>query len=126
MADWRKLAKSLALADGRIDEKETKIIKDELLADGAISKSELEFILDIRNSADSCVQSFHNFVHSVVKKVILADGDISAKEAAWLKKYLFADGKLDEGEKKLLQDLKTEAKAVSPEFKALYDECMKM
>src|SRR5262249_1310565 len=41
MADWRKLAKELTLADGRIDTKETNILRKELFADGRIDKSEL-------------------------------------------------------------------------------------
>ena len=44
MADWRKLAKALALSDGRIDTRETAIIKNEIWSDGKLDKSELEFL----------------------------------------------------------------------------------
>jgi hypothetical protein len=56
---------------------------------------------------------------------MLADGSISASEAKWLRKMIFADGSMDEDEKKLMQDLKAGARDVSPEFQKLYDECMK-
>jgi hypothetical protein len=38
---------------------------------------------------------------------------------------LFADGKLDDEERKFLHELNGEAQQVSPEFKALYEESMK-
>jgi uncharacterized tellurite resistance protein B-like protein len=119
MADWKKLAKDLILADGYIEEKETEIIRRELLADGVINKSEAEFLVDLRNSAPKAVAKFHAFVFEVVKKAILADGDISATEAAWLQKFIFADGKVDDAEKAFLKDLKASAKKTSPEFDAL-------
>ena len=119
MADWKKLAKELILADGYIEEKETEIIRKELLADGVINKSEAEFLVDLRNSAPKAVAKFHAFVFEVVKKAILADGDISATEAAWLQKFLLADGKVDDAEKAFLKDLKASAKKTAPEFDAL-------
>jgi len=119
MADWKKLAKALILADGYIEEKETEIIRKELLADGVINKSEAEFLVDLRNSAPKAVAKFHTFVFEIVKKAILADGDISAAEASWLQKFILADGKVDETEKAFLKDLKASAKKTCPEFEEL-------
>jgi hypothetical protein len=120
MADWKKMAKALILADGYIERKEVEIIKKELLADGMISKSEAEFLVDLRKSAPKAVQEFHEFVFDVVKKTILADGDVSKQEAAWLEKFILADGVVDALEKAFLKDLKASAKSTSPEFDALY------
>jgi hypothetical protein len=120
MADWKKLAKALILADGYIERKETDIIRKELLADGVISKSEAEFLIELRKSAPRAVAEFHQFVFEVVKKAILADGSISKEEAAWLTKFLLADGTVDDMEKAFLKDLKASAKSTSPEFDALY------
>lgn len=119
MADWKRLAKNLILADGYIERKETEIIKKELLADGAISKSEAEFLVDLRKHAPKAVQEFHQFVFDVVKQAILADGEISKAEADWLKKFLLADGVVDDAEKQLLHELKAAAKKTSPEFEEL-------
>ena len=120
MADWRRLAKSLILADGYIERREVDIIKKELLADGVISKSEAEFLIDLRRSAPKAVVEFHQFVFEVVKKAILADGAISKEEAAWLQKFILADGVVDDMEKQFLRELKAGAKSTSPEFDALY------
>ena len=124
MADWRKLAKALALADGRIDTKETEIIRKELYADGKIDKTELEFLCDLRRSASSVVRDFTRMVFDALKPVILADGEISATEANWLRKFIFADGKVDADEKAFLQELHSSAKKISPEFEQLYKQCM--
>lgn len=119
MADWKRLAKNLILADGFIEDKEAEIVKKEMLADGVINKSEAEFLVDLRNSATKAVNKFHQFVFDVVKKAILADGVISAPETAWLERFILADGKVDESEKAFLLDLKKSAKGTCPEFEAL-------
>jgi uncharacterized membrane protein YebE (DUF533 family) len=124
MADWRKLAKSLALADGRIDTRETAIIKNEIWADGKLDKSELEFLLDLKKSATSTVGEFNKMLFAALKAAVLADGEISAKEANWLRQFLYADGKIDEEEKAFLRELKAGASATCPEFDALYRQAV--
>jgi uncharacterized membrane protein YebE (DUF533 family) len=124
MADWRKLAKALALADGKIDTKEATIIKNEIWADGKLDKSELEFLLSLKKDAKSVVSEFNKMLFSALKAAVLADGSISAKEAAWLRQFLYADGRIDDEEKKFLQDLKASAKSTSPEFDVLYKQAV--
>jgi hypothetical protein len=119
MANWQKLAKALVLADGIVSEKETEIIRKEFLADGVINKTEAEFLIDVRNSAPQSVAKFHLFVFEVVKKALLADGDLSTVEVAWLEKFVLADGKVDNLEKNLLKELKAGAKRTCAEFDAL-------
>jgi uncharacterized tellurite resistance protein B-like protein len=119
MADWRKLAKALALADGKIDTKETEIIKKEIYADGKLDKSELEWLIELRNSASGVVSAFNDFFFDALKKVILEDGEISDGEAKWLEKVLYADGKIDDSEKKFLSEVKAGAKKTGPAFDAL-------
>lgn len=56
MAEWRKVAKAFALADGHITQKEVQVLRKEILADGAISKSEMDFLLEIKAEAASSVK----------------------------------------------------------------------
>ena len=56
---------------------------------------------------------------------VLADGSVDATETAWLRSLLLADGVIDEREKRLLREIRSQAKEVSPEFQRLYDECLK-
>jgi hypothetical protein len=119
MADWKRLAKALILADGVIGERDAEIVQREFLTDSVINKSEAEFLIDLRNSAGKAAQRFHEFVFEVVQKALLADGAISAAEAAWLEKFLLADGKVDDLEKAFLKRLKAAARSTSTEFDAL-------
>ncbi len=56
MAEWRKVAKAFALADGHVSQKEVAILREHLLVDGAVSKSELDFLLEIKAEATTTVQ----------------------------------------------------------------------
>jgi hypothetical protein len=130
MADWRKFTIAALLADGKIDDTEVKVIKKELYADGKIDKKEVEFLIDLRNAAQKKAKggnlraSFENLFFKAIQDNVLEDGVISGKEAAWLRKMLFADGKIDDNEKKFLKKLKASATKTSPAFDALYKECV--
>jgi len=124
MADLKKL-KAEVLADGRIDESEVARLRGELYADGKIDKEEVEFLIAVRNEAAQVCPSFEQLFFQALKDNVLADGSIDAEEASWLRKMLFADGKIDENEKQFLRQLRSEARQVGPEFKALCDECLK-
>ena len=124
MADWKKMAKTILLADGAIDEREVAALRKELFADGRIDDIELEFLLDLRHSAKGVKASFNMLVLDALKNCLLADGSISAGHAGLLRRWIFADGKVDAGEKRFLQELKASARQVSKEFDALYKQCM--
>ncbi|MBY0527060.1 MAG: TerB family tellurite resistance protein [Gemmataceae bacterium] len=126
MADWRKLAKELLLADGKIDDGETRVIRQELMADAKIDDQELEFLLELKRSASGVAVSFNLLIIEAIKKNILEDGRIAPGEAEWLRRWIFADGVVTPPEKKLLQELKAGAKQTCPEFESLYQKCMAM
>src|SRR5579871_3709747 len=110
MADWRKLALEAILADGEIDDAEVRVLQKELWADGKIDAKEVEFLIELRNSAQKKAKSkkaevnpkFETLFFKAIEQNVLRDGRISAKEAGWLRRMLFADGKIDDNEKKFL------------------------
>jgi hypothetical protein len=124
MPDLNEL-KTRLLADGRIDDDEVAVIRKELYADGNIDREEVEFLMAIRESAQGVCPAFEELFFAALKQHVLTDGSIDADEANWLRKTLFADGKIDDSEKKFLTALRTEARQVSPEFQKLFDECVK-
>ena len=126
MANWQKLATAVLLADGKIDDAETKILRKELYEDGVIDKQEVDFLIDLRNKAKGNVSpAFTKFFFKAIQDNVLEDGGIDADEAAWLRKMLYADKKIDANEKKFLTALKKKATKTSPAFDKLYEECMK-
>jgi hypothetical protein len=132
MANWRKLSVALVLADGVIDDAEVKILRKELFADGKIDRDEVDFLIELRNTAQKKAKSkgvelnakFEKLFFDAVEQNVLADGEIDAKEAVWLRTMLFADKVIDANEKKFLGRLKKGARKTSPAFDRLYDECM--
>jgi len=117
--------KARLLADGVIDDAEVKELRAELFADGKIDRDETELLVALRNEAKKTCPSFEQLFIDAIKANVLTDGSIDAAEAAWLRKAVFADGKVDDTEKKLLSELRAGARQVSPEFQKLFDECMK-
>lgn len=124
MANWRKLATSALLADGKIDDAEAKILQKELYADGVIDREEVDFLIELRNKARKVSPAFTKLFFKAVKDNVLKDGVIDAAEAKWLRAMLFADGKIDVDEKKFMRELKKGAKKTSPAFDKLYDDCV--
>ncbi|MCI0459876.1 MAG: hypothetical protein L0Z62_23240 [Gemmataceae bacterium] len=124
MADWRKLAKTILLAGGHIDDRKVAILRKELFADKRIDQGELAFLFEAKRGAHKAVPAFQALLNEAIRTAILADGSISPTEVQWLRAYLLADAKVDEEEKKLLRELKLLADQVCPEFNALYTECM--
>jgi len=67
MADWRKVAKAFALADGHVSEKEVSILRTEIFADNKVSKSELDFLKEVKAEAKSAVKSLDMLIEECEK-----------------------------------------------------------
>jgi hypothetical protein len=131
MANWKKVALAALLADGKIDDNEVKVLRKELYADKKIDRDEVEFLIELRNTAQKKAKggklnaNFERFFFKAIQDNVLEDGVITAKEAGWLRKMLYADKKIDANEKKFLSRLKKSATKTSPAFDALCAECLK-
>ena len=134
MADWRKTARMIFLADGvsKLGEK-LKALKKELTEDGKIDLDEIRFLMDLRTLAGKRAKAkkknvdpaFDLLFFKLLYDELMADGQIDKAEAGWLREVLFADGKIDKNEKAFLQKLKKAARdKTCPEFEKLYEECM--
>jgi uncharacterized membrane protein YebE (DUF533 family) len=113
------------LTTGKVDTPELELLRQELYAHGQIRRPEADFLVELHKRVQHLTPAFEHFFYRAIKDHILADGHIDAEEAAWLRRMLFADGKIDDRERKLLHELKGEARQVSREFEALFEECMK-
>lgn len=122
--DWPKFAKKLMLADGRISEVETEMLRRAVLDDGVVDREEVEFLADLKREATSVHSKFDLFLFEVLEKVVLADGDVSDAEARWLRKLIFADNQVVPLELGFVIRLKNKAASHGPEFQRLYEECL--
>jgi hypothetical protein len=124
MVNLRKLEQDI-LANGRVDGHELETLRRELYAGGKIDREKADFLVELHKRVQHMTPAFDHFFYQAIKDHILGHGRISAEETAWLRRMLFADGKIKDEERKFLHELKGEAKETSPEFEALFKESMK-
>jgi Tellurite resistance protein TerB len=113
------------LATGKIDGPELEVLRRHLYVDGKIDRQRADFLVELYKRVQHKTPAFEQFFYQAVKDHILADGRIGAGEAAWLRQMVFADGKIDDEERKFLHELKGEATQVGREFEVLFAESMK-
>src|SRR4051812_47818065 len=113
------------LATGKVDGPELERLRSELYSHEKIERPEADFLVGLHKRVQHRTPAFNHFFYQAIKRHILAHGRIDAEEAAWLRRMLFEDGKIDDQERKLLHELKGEAKQLSPEFESLFEESMK-
>ncbi|HEV3255454.1 MAG TPA: hypothetical protein VG013_01115 [Gemmataceae bacterium] len=124
MLDLRLIEHDI-LTNGRVDGPELDVLRRQLYAGGTIDRRGADFLVELHKRVQHLTPAFEQFFYQAIKDHILAHGRIDAEEAAWLRRMLFADGKIDDEERKFLHELKGEAEQVSREFEVLFAESMK-
>jgi hypothetical protein len=124
MLDFRQIEQEI-LAKGKVDGHELEVLRKQVYASGTIDRRGADFLVELHKRVQHRTPAFEQFFYQAIKDHILAAGRIDAEEAAWLRRMVFADGKIDDEERKFLHELKGEAKQLSPEFEALFLESMK-
>jgi hypothetical protein len=124
MADFRKLARALILAEDRVTDRAFEVIRREFIRDGVIDREELEFLLDVRKAVGAVPHEFNRLLFQVLTKYLLKDGLLGTAEAEWLRRLVFTDDRADADEKQFLRDLRAGAKSTSPDFDALCDSVL--
>jgi hypothetical protein len=112
-------------AKGKVDSPELESLRRELYADGKIDRPKADFLVELHKRVQHMNPAFEQLFYKAVKDHVLAEGQIDAAEAAWLRQMLFTDGKIDDEARKFLHELKGEAKRVSRDFELLFHESMK-
>ena len=69
MAEWRKVAKVMALGDGHVSQKEVEILKEVILKDAKISKSEIDFLQEIKAEAKTTVKALDELIAECEKLI---------------------------------------------------------
>lgn len=124
MLDLRKIGRDI-LASGGLDSAKLEVLHRQLYADGAIDRRKADFLVEMHQRVQYLTPAFEQFFFQAIKEYILADSWIDAEQAAWLRRMLYEDGKIHDEERKFLRELKGEAKHVSREFEALFEQCMR-
>ncbi len=121
MKKLNELKKSI-LADGIIDEHEVKQLREVLYADGIIDKDEAEFLFELndavsgRDNHASWAKLFIEAITDFLLEDEVSPGEIDEDEEKWLYAKIEGDGKVDELELALLENLKSKAKSFPESF----------
>jgi len=124
MADLNNLKKQI-LEDGVIDLPEVELIRTVIYADGVIDREEADFLFDLNDAVSDKVNAteWGDLFVKAITEFLLHDedspGEIDPEEAAWLYDKIGADGKVDDLEIRLLNELRDSAKAFPESLKAL-------
>jgi DNA-binding ferritin-like protein (Dps family) len=113
------------LRNGKVDGHELEVLRQQVYASGKIERPEADFLVELHKRVEHLTPAFEQFFYQAIKDYILAHGRIDVEETAWLRRMLFADGKIDDLERKFLHELKGEAGQVCREFQVLFEETMK-
>jgi hypothetical protein len=113
------------IANGRVDGHELRLLHELLYADGKIDRQEADFLVVVHKRVQYRTHAFEHLFSNAIKDHVLADGRIGAEETAWLRQMLFHDEQIEDEERQFLHRLKGEVQQASPEFEALFQECMK-
>jgi hypothetical protein len=113
------------LATGKIDGPELEVLRGQIYAGGKIDRHRADFLVELHKRMQHTTPAFQQFFYQAIKNHILTNGRIDAEETAWLRRMVFADGKINDEERKFLHELRGEAKQISHDFELLFTECMK-
>jgi hypothetical protein len=113
------------LSAGKVDGPGLELLRRELYAHGKIERPQADFLVELYKRVQHRTPAFEHLFYQAIKDHVLAQGRIDAEEATWLRRMLFADGKLEDEERKFLHELKGEARQFGREFEALFEESMK-
>jgi hypothetical protein len=124
MLKLRQIEKDI-MTTGKVNKSELEILRQEIYAHGGIDRQGADFLVELHKRVQHVTPAFDHFFYQAIKDHILAHGRINAEATSWLRRLIFADGKIDDQERKLLHEIKGEATEVSAEFLALFGESMK-
>jgi hypothetical protein len=124
MADLRQVEHDI-LAIGKVEGEELEVLRRSVYSGGKIDRQTADFLVELHKRVQHRTPAFDKFFYQAIKDHILANGRITKEESAWLRRMLHSNDTIDDEGRKFLHELKGEAKQVSPEFEALFNECMK-
>jgi hypothetical protein len=113
------------MANGRVEGHHLDVLRRELYAGGKIDRKGADLLVELHKRVEHHTPDFEHFFYHAVKDHVLASGRIDVERTAWLRNVLGGGHWIQDEDRKLLHELRGEAKEVSPEFESLFAEAMK-
>src|ERR1700688_3991573 len=99
MLKLRELEEKI-VAKGRVDGTDLETLRAMVYSNGKVDRTRADFLAELHKRVQRMSPAFDHFFYQAIKNHILADGRIDAEEAGWLRQLVFADGKVDDQERK--------------------------
>ncbi len=125
MPELRQTAQGI-LATGKVDGHDLEVLRRKLYDDGKVHRQEADLLVELHKRVEHLTPAFEHFYYQAIKDHILADGRIGAEAAAWLRRLLLGAGTMKDEGRRLLHELKGEAREVGPEFDLLFADGMRL
>lgn len=122
MPNFRELLVKV-LADGKVDGHEVEMLSDLIYADAVVDRTEADFLVELKRRVTRPSPGFEKFFYKAVAAHVLHGGVLTPEKADWLRAVIFADGKVHDLERKLVREVRGQARRTCPEFEALYADC---
>jgi hypothetical protein len=113
------------LTNGRIEGHHLAVLRQELYAGGKIDRRGADILVELHKRVQHHQPEFERFFYSAVKDYALQGGRIDAEKTNWLSAMLTPGDWIKDEDRKLLHELKGEAKQLCPEFESFFAENMK-
>jgi hypothetical protein len=110
---------STTLANRKIDDDEVGTLREQIHRDGQLDLEDVRLLIELYCEAREYPAAFETLFFDVLKKVFLADGEVTAEAQYHLLKMLYSDRVILSRELEFLRELKHESKLISPEFDTL-------
>jgi hypothetical protein len=107
------------LADQKIDAGELRLLCEHVYRNGTPNLDDVRLLVELYTGVAKPSEAFEDFFYGVLKKVILADGEIQPGEQFYLLKVIYSDRIIRPRELAFLRELRREAKQVTPDFEQL-------
>jgi hypothetical protein len=112
------------LRDRKITDDEVELIRDYIHEDGKLDLEDVRLLVELWSEAVEISPAFDELFFPALKEVILADGRVGLDEQFYLLKMLYSDGHISDRERRFLEELRRDAREVTPEFDALCKEAL--
>jgi hypothetical protein len=118
--------KNKVLEDGVVDEGEVTQLQTAIMADDKVDREEADVLFEINDKATSKCAGWNDLFVTAISNHVLQDdtspGEIDEAEATWLIDKIKGDGQVDDLEKRLLTNIKTNATTVHEKLTTFFTE----
>lgn len=118
MASYHEVVQHI-LADQKISDSELRLLSAHVYRNGSPNLDDVRLLVELYTGVAKPSEAFENFFYGVMKKVILADGEIQPGEQFYLLKVIYFDRIIRPRELAFLRELRREAKQITPDFEQL-------